>query len=102
MLRVDRLRAIGYVRVSTQEQVAEGASLDAQRRRIEAWAEATDADLWDVIEDAGVSGSRPLSMREGGRRIESLLDARNPEADAVVITRLDRLGRDAAENLACL
>lgn len=79
-----------------------GISLEAQRRRIEAWAEATDAELLEVIEDAGVSGLRPLAMREGGHRIEALLGARNPEVEAVVITRLDRLGRDAAENLTCL
>jgi site-specific DNA recombinase len=77
-------------------------SLEAQRHRIEAWAKATDAELLDVIEDAAVSGSRPLAQREGGQRIEAILDARNPEVDSVVITRLDRLGRDAAENLTCL
>jgi DNA invertase Pin-like site-specific DNA recombinase len=32
------MRAIGYVRVSTAEQAAEGVSLDAQRARIAAWA----------------------------------------------------------------
>jgi site-specific DNA recombinase len=99
---MDGLRAIGYSRVSTQEQSAEGVSLDAQRHRIEAWAEATDADLIDVVEDAGVSGSRPLALRAGGYRIDALLNQRAPEADLVVVTRLDRLGRDAAENLALL
>jgi site-specific DNA recombinase len=97
-----RLRVIGYSRVSTQEQVVEGASLDAQRARIEAWSEATDADLIGVVEDAAVSGSRPLALRPEGQRIEALLRQRDPDADAVVITRLDRLGRDAAENLGYL
>jgi len=74
-------------------------SLDAQRARIEAWAEATDAHLIGVIEDDPVSGSRPLDRRPGGVQITKLLEQRNPEADAVVVTRLDRLGRDAAETL---
>lgn len=84
------------------EQAAEGASLDAQRGRIEAWAEATNATLVEVIEDAAVSGSRPLAQRDGGSRIAALLDDRNPPVDAVVICRLDRLGRDASETLGHL
>lgn len=32
----------------------------------------------------------------------SLLEARNPDVDAVVVARLDRLGRDASEALSCL
>ena len=59
-------------------------------------------DLLEVIEDAGVSGARPLADRPGGARIEALLEARTPEADAVVVVRLDRLGRDAAEALRYL
>lgn len=96
------LTVIGYVRVSSQEQAAEGISLDAQRARIEAWAEATEATLLDVVEDGAVSGTRHLAEREGGVRIARLLEQRRPEADAVVITRLDRLGRNAAETLGHL
>jgi site-specific DNA recombinase len=96
------LSAIGYVRVSSQEQVAEGNSLVAQKARIEAWADLADASLVEVIEDAGVSGSRPLSQRPGGTRITALLDQRNPGIDAVVVVRLDRLGRNASEALSYL
>jgi DNA invertase Pin-like site-specific DNA recombinase len=56
----------------------------------------------EVIIDAGVSGGKPLADRAGGAKIAALLDARKPEADAVAILRLDRLGRDAAESLALL
>jgi predicted site-specific integrase-resolvase len=31
------MKAIGYIRVSTQKQADEGVSLDAQRAKIEAW-----------------------------------------------------------------
>jgi site-specific DNA recombinase len=96
------VRAVGYVRCSTTEQVVEGLSLPAQRSRIETWCDATSSDLVEVVEDAGVSGSRALAPRPGGSRIASLLDARKPWVDAVVVSRLDRLGRDAAETLACL
>lgn len=96
------LRVLGYVRCSTQEQASDGMSLDAQRSRITAWCEATGAELLEVIEDAGVSGAKSLSERAGGKRIAKLLEARKPNVDAVVVLRLDRLGRDAAETLALL
>lgn len=96
------LTVIGYTRVSSAEQAAEGVSLDAQKARIVAWADATDADLVDVIEDPAVSGSRPLAQRDGGARIAVLLDQREPAVDAVAVTRLDRLGRDASETLGHL
>ncbi len=96
------MRAVGYVRCSTQEQSAEGLSLEAQRSKIESWCEMTGAHLIEIVEDAAVSGSRLLVDRAGGRRIAALLEARRCEVDAVVIVRLDRLGRDAAETLAYL
>lgn len=96
------MKAIGYLRCSTVEQAVEGLSLQAQRSRITAWCEATGAELAEVIEDAGVSGTRILANRPSGARIASLLTARNPEVDTVVIARLDRLGRDAAETLSYL
>ncbi len=99
---LSELTAIGYIRVSSQEQAAEGISLEAQRAKIEAWAEATDATLMEVIEDPAVSGSRPLAERPGGSRIAAMLDQRAPSVDAVVISRLDRLGRNASETLAHL
>jgi site-specific DNA recombinase len=96
------LRVVGYARCSTAEQAADGLSLDAQEGRIRAWAQAVDAVVVDVSTDAGVSGTKALKDREGGARIAELLDARRPDVDAVVVLRLDRLGRNAAETLALL
>ena len=45
---------------------------------------------------------RPLIERPGGTRVASLLVARKPDVDTVVVARLDRLGRDAAETLSYL
>jgi DNA invertase Pin-like site-specific DNA recombinase len=99
---VKALTVIGYTRVSSVEQLSEGVSLDAQHARIVAWAEATDVNLLDVVQDGAVSGTKALDEREGGCRISRLLEQRRPEADAVVVTRLDRLGRNAAETLGHL
>jgi site-specific DNA recombinase len=95
-------RVIGYIRCSTQEQGESGLSLDAQRSRIRAWCAATGADLVEVLEDRGVSGTRRLVDRSGGARLADLLDQRRSAVDAVVVVRLDRLGRDAAETLQLL
>lgn len=96
------MKVVGYTRCSTEEQALDGVSLAAQRGRIEAWCEVADAELVEIIEDRGVSGTRPLADRPGGHRVTSLLEARKPDADAVVVARLDRLGRDASEALSCL
>ena len=84
------------------EQASEGMSLDAQESRIRAWCEAQDAELVEIIRDEGVSGTKLLGERPGGRRVAHLLDSRRPSADAVVVVRMDRLGRDAAEQIALL
>ena len=96
------MKVIGYTRCSTEEQAVDGVSLETQLGRIEAWCELADAELVEVIEDGGVSGTRPLADRPGGARVASLLEARKPDVDAVVVARLDRLGRDASEALSCL
>jgi site-specific DNA recombinase len=96
------MRALGYVRCSTAEQAMDGVGLDAQRGRIAAWCEATGTELAEIITDAGISGTRALTDRPGGARIASLLTERNPKVETVVVSRLDRLGRDAAETLTCL
>lgn len=99
---LSELTVLGYARVSSKEQATEGVSLSAQRAKIEAWCEATGAVLIDVVEDDPVSGARPLEQRRGGARVARLLTDRRPEANALAVTRLDRLGRDAAETLTHL
>jgi site-specific DNA recombinase len=89
-------QAIGYVRVSTDQQADEGVSLDAQRARIAAYAVATGLELVDIVEDAGVSGGTPLESRPGGARL--LVAIRKGKLDVVAL-KLDRLFRDAADAL---
>ena len=49
-------KAIGYIRVSTEQQADEGVSLSAQRAKITAWCELNEYELVAIYEDAGISG----------------------------------------------
>jgi len=61
------MKVIGYVRVSTEEHVREGISLEAQKHKITAWAEALDGELLFIAEDAGISG-KLIRNRDGLRQ----------------------------------
>jgi len=91
------VKAIGYIRVSTEEQAREGVSLEAQERSIRAYAEMRGIDLIEVIADPGVSAKKALSVRHGGQRLLSTL--RCGEAEGVIAWKLDRLFRNCAECL---
>ena len=90
------------MRCSTAEQAVEGLSLSTQAGKIRAWCEATGAELVQIVEDAGVSGTKKLAERRGGSVVAALLAARTTDVDTIVVARLDRLGRDAADTLTCL
>ena len=92
----DPKRVLGYVRVSTEEQAREGVSLDAQRHRIEAHAEAQGWELVGVEADNGISGKR-VANRPGLRRALNAL--RKGKADALLMVALDRLSRTTTDVL---
>jgi len=82
------VKVIGYLRVSTDHQASEGHGLDAQRVAIQ---ERADREGWEVtwVEDPGVSGT--ASERPGLDYALHLL--RTYQAEALVVSRLDRLAR---------
>lgn len=87
------MKAIGYIRVSTEEQAESGLSLAHQREKIEAYALAMDIDLTGIIEDAGKSAK---NMNRPG--LSSALEMlRTKKADALVILKLDRLTRSVKD-----
>lgn len=91
------MKAIGYTRCSTQEQADSGLGLDAQAERIKAYCMLKGLGLAEIIVDAGVSGGKPLASREGGQRL--LTAIRRKQADGVVMLKLDRGFRNAADCL---
>lgn len=90
-------RALGYVRVSTEEQAREGVSLDAQTERIRAYCVLAGLELADVVADQGVSGGKALATRPGGNKLVAGLQAKR--VGHIVALKLDRLFRDAADAL---
>lgn len=89
------MRAIGYARVSTDEQAHEGVSLDNQKAKIQAYCHLHDLELDEIIEDAGRSG-KDLN-RDG---IQSLIERiKEREIDDVIFYKLDRLSRKVLDTL---
>ncbi len=86
-------RAIGYVRVSTEQQADDGVSLDAQQAKLKAYAFAMDVELVDIIVDAGASAK--TLQRPGLSQALARLDV--GEADALLVPKLDRLTRSVRD-----
>jgi DNA invertase Pin-like site-specific DNA recombinase len=90
--RVER-RSIAYVRVSTQDQAAEGVSLGAQEARIAAYCAAMGWAVSESVRDAGESAK---SLKRPG--IASVLDAvRRGLVERIVVAKLDRLTRSVRD-----
>lgn len=81
-------RAVGYVRVSTEEQAREGYSLDAQEARIRAYCAAKGWSLVRVYRDQGKSAYRTMKRPE----YDALMAARD-SWDVLVVWKLNRLHR---------
>lgn len=85
--------AIGYVRVSTEEQAKEGISIDAQSEKLRQYADLHDINLVDIIVDAGASAK---SLKRPGLD-NALAMLQSGEADALLIYKLDRLTRSVVD-----
>lgn len=88
------MKAIGYIRVSTQGQAEEGQSLDAQEAKIRAWASVNDATEVLIFRDEGISGKRS-DNRPG---LQAALDAVTT-GDAFITYSLSRLSRSTRDTL---
>lgn len=90
--------AIGYLRVSTDEQVKSGAGLDAQRAEIEAFAATRGLTIGQWCVDEGVSGSVAPMKRPA--LAEALEELRTGPASMLLFRRSDRVGRKAFDLIA--
>ncbi len=87
------MRAIGYVRVSTEEQATDGVSLAAQEAKVRAYAALYEIELVEVVIDAGQS-AKTLD-RPGLQR--ALAALKSGKVDGLVVAKLDRLTRSVAD-----
>jgi len=85
-------QAIGYIRVSTEQQADEGISLEAQKNKIAAWCELNDYELAGVYEDAGISGKN-MTKRAG---LNEALNQMGSDM-ALVVHSLSRLARSTKD-----
>jgi len=90
------MKAIGYVRVSTEEQVKDGVSLEAQQAKIRAWCEAHGYELKGVHVDAGLSGGRA----DNRPALQAALTAACDQKAVLVVYSLSRLARSTKDALA--
>ncbi len=86
-----RLRAGIYPRVSSQKQVMEGFSLDAQRNYLNNFCKTQG---WTIVGDYGDEGisAKNVHDREGVMRL--IADIELKKIDVVVLYKFDRLTRD--------
>lgn len=85
----------GYVRVSTVEQ-GNGSSPAEQEQKIRGLAMMRGEQVARIFSDIGVSGSIDLADRPDGGVLAALLKA----GDVLIVAKLDRAFRDAADALA--
>lgn len=77
--------AVGYVRVSTQEQATEGVSLDAQRDNLRAYCKINGIKLIDIKADEGYSGS---NLERPGLQA-ALQMVRRGRVNTLIVAKLD-------------
>ena len=91
-------KAIGYVRVSSDEQAREGLSIEAQIKKIQSYCDFKELELVTIIKDEAVSGFKALEKRPGGRQ---LLDAINSNlTQHIIAVKLDRLFRNTGDAIS--
>lgn len=88
-----RRRAVGYIRVSTDDQAESGHSLDAQRAKVIGYAAIHEMTPICLIMDDGRSG-KSLD-RPGMSDVLAMVEKRT--VDCVIVAKLDRLTRSVRD-----
>lgn len=86
------MKAVSYVRVSTDKQAEFGVSLEAQTEKIRAMAVVQGAELVDTIVDTETAKNL---NRPGITRLLALVDSK--AVQAVIVAKLDRLTRSVRD-----
>lgn len=88
-------RCAAYIRVSTEEQVLHGYSLEAQKLALTDYAAAHNLVIFDYYIDEGFSARKKMSKRKEFLRM--LSDVEADRIDLVIFTKLDRWFRNISD-----
>ena len=88
--------ATAYIRVSTEGQVTDGVSMEAQQAKIAAWCLANDVAPGNVFIDAGISGKRA----DNRPQLQLALDDVCRKGGVLVVYSLSRLARSTKDTIA--
>ena len=91
--------ALLYARVSTQLQVNDGVSLDVQERQLQQAAELAGYTKIELVREEGRSG-KSITGRPALTAALKRLDS--GEAEALFVTRIDRLARSTKDFLSII
>ncbi|MDO5433357.1 recombinase family protein [Eubacterium sp.] len=89
------LRTGAYIRVSHEEQVKNGYSLDAQRENLQQFIKENRLKLVDFYMDEGISARKNPQKRKEFKRMISDVEAGN--LDLIIFIKLDRWFRNIQE-----
>lgn len=89
-----------YVRVSTAEQKLHGLSLDAQKMKLNQYAEKNNMKIVEWYIDEGVSGRKLIRKRPELQRM--IQDAEKAKFQRIIFIKLDRFFRSVAEYHECM
>lgn len=92
---MDMIRAALYIRVSSEEQVREGYSLEAQRQHLTQYAKQKGYVIVDTYADEGVSARKKYTKRK--QFIRLLDDVQAGKIDLILFIKLDRWFRSIAD-----
>lgn len=93
-------RVAAYVRVSHQEQKLHGLSLDAQKQKLQEYADKHGLKIVEWYMDEGVSGRKLIRRRPELQRM--IHDAEAGKFDRIIFIKLDRFFRSIAEYHECM
>lgn len=96
----EKVKVYIYTRVSTSMQI-DGYSLDAQKSRMKAFCDFNDYEIAGEYEDAGKSGKTIEGRIAFNQMMEDIKTGKD-EVSFVLVFKLSRFGRNAADVLASL
>ena len=90
----NNLRTAIYIRVSTEEQVKEGFSINAQKEKLISYSNINNWKIYDFYIDEGISGKN-ISERPGISQL--ITDIEKDIVNNILVYKLDRLTRSVKD-----